>query len=233
MTFALDREYEKEGKTMQAEREPKLMGVDEAGRGSLFSRIYAAAVVLPDDWSIPVSTKKKEQVVLRDSKKMTALQRQRAREFIETHAMFGVGFCDEKEIDIMGISHCNVLAMHRAMDDLLLKHPDVRVDKVMVDGVLFRPHRDIPYELVVRGESEHPEIAAASILAKTHRDDFICGLCNNDERLSKYCISSNKGYGAAAHIKAIQTHGPHPLHRKSFLKNFYCPNRLRFLTPEN
>lgn len=209
-----------------------VIGVDEAGRGSLLGRIYAAAVILPEHWSIPVSTKKRDQVVLRDSKKMTPLQRNRARNFIEEHAMFGVGYCDEKEIDVMGITHCNVLAMHRAIDNLLSKHPDVYVEKVRVDGVLFRPYHDIPHELIVRGDNEYPEIAAASVLAKTHRDEFIGSLCQQDERLLQYGIHTNKGYGAAAHIKAIQEHGPHPAHRRTFIKNFYGnEKKLRFLSP--
>jgi ribonuclease HII len=119
--------------------------------------------------------------------------------------------------------------MHRAIDNLLSKYPDLGIEKIRVDGVLFAPYRDIPHELVVRGESAHPEIAVASILAKTHRDLFILDLCGQFPELDeKYHLKSNKGYGTAKHIEGIRQHGLHPFHRKTFVRNHHHPS-LRFL----
>jgi ribonuclease HII len=202
-----------------------VIGVDEAGRGAFLSRIYSAAFVCDMDLCSRASANK---VVIRDSKKMTPRQRQVSYQFLVENGRFGVGYCDEKEIDELGISRCNILSMHRSIDDLLSRHPALEIEKIRVDGVLFEPYLDIPYELVVRGESAHPEIAMASILAKTHRDHFVVSLCEEYPDLDeKYAIRSNKGYGTAKHIEGIRRHGIHDLHRKTFVRNHH--HSLRFL----
>ena len=202
-----------------------MIGVDEAGRGAFFSRMYSAAAVY-DPCLFSRATENK--IVIRDSKKMTPRQRQFSHEFLLEHCLFGIGHCDEKEIDQLGISRCNILSMHRAIDNLLTKYPQVEIERIRVDGVLFEPYRDIPHELVVHGESAHPEIAVASILAKTHRDLFVLDLCEQFPELDeKYHLRSNKGYGTAKHIEGIRQHGLHPSHRKTFVRNYH--SSLRFL----
>lgn len=210
---------------MEPTRTKVVIGVDEAGRGAFFSRMYSVAAVY-DPLLFSKATENK--IVIRDSKKMTPRQRHFSYEFLLDHCLFGVGYCDEKEIDEMGISRCNILSMHRAIDDLLLKHPDLEIERIRVDGVLFQPYRGIPHELVVRGESAHPEIAVASILAKTHRDLFVLDLCEQCPELDeKYHLKKNKGYGTAKHIEGIRQHGLHPFHRKTFVRNHH--SSLRFL----
>lgn len=201
------------------------VGVDEAGRGAFFSRMYSAAAVYDPNLLSRATT---DKIVIRDSKKMTPRQRQISYEFLQEHCLFGIGYCDEKEIDELGISRCNILCMHRSLDDLRSKHPELIVEKIHVDGVLFAPYQNIPYELVVRGESSHPEIAMASILAKTHRDRFILDLCGQYPGLDeKYHLTNNKGYGTAKHIEGIRHHGLHAFHRKTFVRNYHPA--LRFL----
>lgn len=204
---------------------PVVIGVDEAGRGAFFSRIYSAAVVY-DAKVLSLATEKK--IVIRDSKKMTPRQRQFSYDFLVNQCRFGIGFCTEKEIDEWGISRCNVLSMHRAIDDLLSKHTNLCIQKIHVDGVLFQPYHNVPYELVVRGESVHPEIAMASILAKTHRDLFLVHLCQENPQLDeKYGIKNNKGYGTVKHIEGIRQYGLDALHRRTFVRNHH--QVLRFL----
>lgn len=210
---------------MEPIRKKVVIGVDEAGRGAFFSRMYSAAAVY--DPSV-FSKATENKIVIRDSKKMTPRQRQFSYEFLRDHCLFGIGYCDEKEIDELGISRCNILSMHRAIDNLLTKHPHLEIERIRVDGVLFQPYRDIPHELVVRGESAYPEIAVASILAKTQRDLFVLDLCEQSPELDeKYHLKSNKGYGTAKHIEGIRQHGLHPFHRKTFVRNHH--SSLRFL----
>lgn len=201
-----------------------VIGLDEAGRGAFFSRIYSAAVVHDPDL---IENAVKNKIVIRDSKKMTPRQRSLSFDYLIQNTLFGVGWCDEKEIDNLGITRCNILSMHRAIENLLEKHPEIEIVKIHVDGVLFRPFHDIPHETIIRGETTHPEIAMASILAKTHRDYFIMEMCDNNPSIDEnYGIRSNKGYGTAKHIAGIKKHGPHSSHRNTFIKNHY---HLRFL----
>lgn len=210
---------------MELTKTKVVIGVDEAGRGAFFSRMYSAAVVY--DPNI-ISSASENKIVIRDSKKMTPRQRQFSYQFLQDHSLFGIGYCDEKEVDELGISRCNILSMHRAIDNLILKHPTLEIELIRVDGVLFEPYQKIEHELVVRGETAHPEIAMASILAKTHRDLFVIDLCEQYPELDeKYSIKSNKGYGTAKHIEGIRRHGLHPFHRKTFVKNYH--SELRFL----
>jgi ribonuclease HII len=199
------------------------IGIDEAGRGSLMGRVYAGAVCFPENgWMEDAVVQK---IVIRDSKKMTAKARQKSREYIEKTTMWGIGYTSEEEVDRLGIVPANILAMHRAIDCLLEKHPELLVVKkkeLKVDGTCFRDYPDIPHELVVRGESVHPEIASASILAKTHRDEHVLELCNADVDLLRYHLDTNKGYGTAAHLKALKEHGASRFHRRTFI-HAYCP----------
>lgn len=189
-----------------------IVGLDEAGRGSLFGSIVACAVV--QDESI-VSWNNKD-IIIRDSKKMTALQRQRTCRFLEKHCMYGIGICDASEIDTKGIGRCNKIAMHRAIDDLCRKYPDIEILHLLVDGNQFEPYRTIPYTLIVHGDDSTPVISCASIIAKTTRDESVLQLCQEQD-LEKYGIANNKGYGTKKHIGAIQTFGAHSMHRQTFL----------------
>tara|TARA_B100001248_G_C27366248_1_gene449171 strand:- start:899 stop:1537 length:639 start_codon:yes stop_codon:yes gene_type:complete len=188
-------------------------GVDEAGRGSLISRVYTAITVLPDDF---MKVAKEENIVIRDSKKMSKLQRNKARLFIEMNAIdFNVQFEDETTIDREGILHATMNCMNRSVDELRMP-----IDKLYVDGNFYRNHRDdIPYECVIRGDDCIPEIACSSILAKTYRDEFIQDLYeNNKELLEPYGIETNMGYGTKIHMESLSLYGYTIFHRKSFCK---------------
>lgn len=175
-------------------------GCDEAGRGCLAGPVYAAAVILPDDFSNPL---------LNDSKQLTEPRRDRLREVIEREAVaWAVGVVDAAEIDSINILRASILAMHRALDGL-----SVRPGAVIVDGNRFSPYRDLPWQTFVKGDGRFGNIAAASILAKTHRDEFMRNL---HAQYPRYGWDVNKGYPTKAHRKAIAEYGPSPFHRMSF-----------------
>lgn len=191
-------------------------GMDEAGRGSLISRVYTAITVLPDDF---LELCKDENIIIRDSKKMTKLQREKTRSFIEQHAMdYNVQWSTEEEIDSIGIQKATMKAMHRCVD-----HLNMPLDKLFVDGDYYENHLpELEYECVVRGDDIIPEIACASILAKTYRDEFIVDLTlQHMDKLEKYGILENKGYGTKIHMDALRKHGFSDFHRKSFCKQSY------------
>lgn len=175
-------------------------GTDEAGRGCLSGPVVAAAVVLPDDFSHPL---------LNDSKKLTEKQRASLRPYIEAHALaFGVGIVDEKEIDEINILQASLLAMHKSIDAL-----SVVPDFIIVDGNKFNPYKDIAHQTIVKGDAKFMSIAAASVLAKTYRDDIMDSL---HEEYSCYNWKKNKGYPTKEHRAAIQEHGSCCYHRQSF-----------------
>lgn len=175
-------------------------GVDEAGRGCLAGPVFAAAVILPDGYINPV---------LNDSKQLSEKTRYALREQIVADAIaWAVGICDHKEIDKINILNASILAMHRALDKLT-----VRPGAVSVDGNRFKPYRDIPCRTFVKGDGRFANIAAASILAKTFRDDYMLGL---HEKFPQYGWDRNKGYPTPAHRRAIEKFGPSPFHRLSF-----------------
>lgn len=191
-------------------------GIDEAGRGSLISRVYTAITILPDDF---LEFCDAQNIVIRDSKKMTKLQREKSRAFIEKHAIdYNVQWSEVEEIDGIGIQKATMKAMHRCVDAL-----HMLPDTLFVDGECYENHNpSIPYECVVRGDSIIPEIACASILAKTHRDEFVENLCQeNLDVLEKYGILQNKGYGTKIHMDALKQYGFTDFHRKSFCKQSY------------
>lgn len=175
-------------------------GCDEAGRGCLAGPVYAAAVILPDDFSHPL---------LNDSKQLSERQRDMLRPIIEAEAVaWAVGIVDNLEIDQINILNASILAMHRALDGL-----KVRPDAVIVDGNRFKAYGDLPWQTFVKGDGRFANIAAASILAKTHRDQAMRLL---HEQYPQYSWDINKGYPTPAHRAAIEQHGPSPLHRLSF-----------------
>ena len=175
-------------------------GCDEAGRGCLARSVYAAAVILPPDYQNPR---------LNDSKKLTAKTRCELREEIMSDAVaWAVGVVTPEEIDRINILNASFLAMHRALDAL-----SVRPEAVIVDGNRFKPYRDLPYATIVKGNGKYQAIAAASILAKTFRDDYMDRLA---EEYPHYGWHSNKGYPTREHREGIRLHGITPYHRKSY-----------------
>ena len=175
-------------------------GCDEAGRGCLAGSVFAAAVILPPDY---------ENELLNDSKKLTDRKRKQLREIIEHDAVdSAVGIVEPGEIDEINILNASILAMHRALDQL-----KVRPEAVIVDGNRFKPYRDLPYTTIVKGDGKYLSIAAASILAKTYRDDYMDRLA---EDYPQYDWKSNKGYPTKKHRQAIRECGITPFHRRSF-----------------
>lgn len=185
-------------------------GCDEAGRGCLAGNVVAAAVILPTDYVNPL---------LNDSKKLTAKQRYALREQIEHEALaWAVGVATPEEIDNINILHASFLAMHRALDQLKL-----RPEAVIVDGNHFDPYvvgkglpnegKLLPHTCIVKGDGKYLSIAAASILAKTYRDDY---MTEQALRFPFYGWEKNKGYPTKTHYQGIEKHGLCALHRKSF-----------------
>lgn len=175
-------------------------GCDEAGRGCLAGPVYAAAVILPDDFHHPW---------LNDSKQLTEKRREALRPIIEKEAIaWAVATCSPEEIDRINILNASILAMHRALDAL-----SVRPRRVIVDGNRFKPYADLPWETFVKGDGRFGNIAAASILAKTHRDEFMTRIALE---YPAYKWDVNKGYPTKDHRAAIEANGPTPYHRMSF-----------------
>lgn len=175
-------------------------GCDEAGRGCLAGSVYAAAVILPKDYDNPL---------LNDSKKLTENRRKVLRDQIVRDAVaWAVGVVTPEEIDKINILNASFLAMHRALDQLA-----VRPEAVIVDGNRFNPYRDLPYTTIVKGDGKYQSIAAASILAKTFRDEYMDSLA---KEYPYYDWQKNKGYPTKAHREGIRKHGPSPYHRMSY-----------------
>lgn len=185
-------------------------GCDEAGRGCLAGPVFAAAVILPADYSHPL---------LNDSKKLTPGTRDRLRPQIERDALaWAVALVDHTEIDEINILRASIKAMHRALDKL-----SVRPAHILVDGNRFIRYHDIPHRCIVRGDSTYASIAAASVLAKTWRDAFMLRM---HDHYPVYGWNRNKGYPTAEHRDAIRRFGISPLHRKSFS---LLGNQLEFI----
>ena len=183
-------------------------GCDEAGRGCLAGSVYAAAVILPEDY---------HNELLNDSKQLTEKKRYQLREIIEQDAIaWAVGIVTPEEIDKINILNASILAMHRALDQL-----KVRPEAIIVDGNRFKPYCpvvdgntvNIPHTTIVKGDGKYMAIAAASILAKTYRDDYMDELA---KEYPQYDWLSNKGYPTKKHREAIRQYGITPYHRKSF-----------------
>lgn len=175
-------------------------GCDEAGRGCLAGSVYAAAVILPPDY---------HNERLNDSKKLTARQRYALRQDIERDAVaWAVGVVTPQEIDQINILNASILAMHRALDQF-----QVRPEAIIVDGNRFKPYRDLPHTTIVKGDGKYLSIAAASILAKTYRDDEMVRLA---QEYPDYDWQHNMGYPTRKHREAIRQHGITPYHRRTF-----------------
>lgn len=180
-------------------------GCDEAGRGCLAGSVYAAAVVFPEDYT---------NEELNDSKQLTDRRRHQLRSIIERDALaWAVGIVTAQEIDQMNILNASILAMHRALDQLT-----VRPEAIIVDGNRFKPYHEadgsvVPHTCIVKGDGKYLSIAAASILAKTYRDDYMDGLA---DEYPQYEWKKNKGYPTRHHRDAIRQYGVTPYHRRSF-----------------
>ncbi len=175
-------------------------GCDEAGRGCLAGSVFAAAVILPQNFTHPL---------LNDSKQLTEQQRNELRVVIENEAMaWAVGEVSAAEIDKINILNASFLAMHRAIEQLT-----IRPEQLLIDGNQFASYLDIPHTCIVKGDSLYQSIAAASILAKTHRDEW---MLNAAKQFPDYDWQHNKGYPTKAHRRAIAKYGVTVLHRRSF-----------------
>ena len=175
-------------------------GCDEAGRGCLAGSVYAAAVILPENY---------QNELLNDSKQLTEKRRYQLREIIQRDAVaWAVGIVTPEEIDKINILNASILAMHRALDQL-----KVRPEAVIVDGNRFKKYQDLPHTTIVKGDGKYLSIAAASILAKTYRDDYMNQLA---KEYPQYDWLSNKGYPTKKHRDAIRQYGITPYHRKSY-----------------
>lgn len=175
-------------------------GCDEAGRGCLAGSVYAAAVIFAPDY---------HNEELNDSKQLTAKRRYALRQIIERDALaWAVGIVTPEEIDHINILNASILAMHRALDQLTL-----RPEFVIVDGNRFKPYHEVPYATIVKGDGKFLSIAAASILAKTYRDDYMHEL---HQQYPYYGWDHNAGYPTKQHREGIALHGLTPYHRRSF-----------------
>lgn len=175
-------------------------GCDEAGRGCLAGPVFAAAVILPTDF---------QNEILNDSKQLTEKQRYLLRPVIEEQALsWAVGIVSAQEIDKINILNASILAMHRALSQLTIPP-----QHIIVDGNRFKPYEKVPYQCVVKGDGKYMSIAAASILAKTYRDDYMNSISAD---YPMYQWNKNKGYPTKAHRSAIKEYGPCEHHRMSF-----------------
>ena len=175
-------------------------GCDEAGRGCLAGSVYAAAVILPENY---------QNELLNDSKQLTEKRRYQLREIIQRDAVaWAVGIVTPEEIDKINILNASILAMHRALDQL-----KVRPEAIIVDGNRFKKYQDLLHTTIVKGDGKYLSIAAASILATTYRDDYMNQLA---EEYPQYDWLSNKGYPTKKHRDAIRQYGITPYHRKSY-----------------
>lgn len=175
-------------------------GCDEAGRGCLAGPVFAAAVILPENF---------ENDILDDSKKLTVKQRYALRQVIESEALaFAVGIVDNNEIDRINILNASFLAMHLAIDQLKLKP-----EHLLIDGNRFKSYPLIPHTCIVKGDGKFLCIAAASVLAKTYRDDYMNLI---HEEFPQYGWSKNKGYPTFYHRRAVRETGISPYHRKTY-----------------
>ncbi|GHV71156.1 ribonuclease HII [Bacteroidia bacterium] len=175
-------------------------GCDEAGRGCLAGAVFAAAVILPPDFRCEA---------LNDSKQLSEKQRDTLRPIIENSAMvWAVGIVSAEEIDKINILNASILAMHRALDQLKMQP-----QHLLIDGNRFKKYKEIPHTTIIKGDGKYLAIAAASVLAKTHRDEYMLRL---HEEFPQYDWKNNKGYPTKKHRKGIEEYGTTPYHRMSF-----------------
>ena len=186
-------------------------GIDEAGRGCLLGNVYAAAVIMPTEFSDDI------YLQIRDSKKLSAKKRNFLKDYIESNAIsYGIGYCTPLEIDTHNIREASLIAMHRALDKL-----NVDIDTILVDGNYFKPYFSnydnfVNYICIAKGDNQYLSIASASILAKCYHDQHIINLINNNSNIIKYGLNTNMGYGTKIHLDAIKKYGITEFHRKTF-----------------
>jgi len=198
------------------------VGIDEAGRGCLFGRVYIAGVILPHNIQELCD---EEGIVIKDSKKLNKKSRDKARYFIENHALdYNVIYKDNNFIDEYNILQATLLGMHDVIDGL-----QISPDKILVDGDKFIRYYDknsneIEHECVIEGDNTYMSIAAASILAKSYKDEFIKNIVEEEPELSKYDLVNNSGYGTKTHLEPIKKYGISKYHRKTFgiCKEYTC-----------
>lgn len=175
-------------------------GTDEAGRGCLSGPVVAAAVILPDDF---------QHELLNDSKQLSEKKRQELRPYIEKHALaFGVSFIHQEEVDELNVLQASITGMHRSIEQL-----NVQPEFIIVDGNKFKPYQETPHQTIVKGDAKFMSIAAASVLAKTYRDEYMEKI---HQEFPQYNWQKNKGYPTKEHREAIRQFGATPYHRKSF-----------------
>ncbi|CAL2084418.1 ribonuclease HII [Tenacibaculum sp. 190524A05c] len=175
-------------------------GTDEAGRGCLSGPVVAAAVILPEDFKHPF---------LNDSKQLSEKKRNELRTYIEENALsYGVSFIHNEEVDELNVLQASLEGMHRSIAQL-----NVQPEFIIVDGNKFKPYGETPFETIVKGDAKFMSIAAASILAKTYRDEFMAKI---HEEFPVYNWKKNKGYPTKEHRAGIKSHGATKYHRKSF-----------------
>ena len=192
--------------------------IDECGRGPLAFNVCAAVVIWPKDYEPKTKEDEKLLDLIKDSKKLSAKQREKLSTFIKVNATeYAIATIDNEEIDKINILQATFKAMHCALEQL-----KTRIDKIYVDGNKFKPYigndgEFIPHTCVVNGDNKLLQIAAASIIAKQHRDTQMIELHNSDKALQVYGWDTNKGYGTKAHIDAIKQFGKSKYHRNSFI----------------
>jgi len=189
------------------------VGTDEAGRGCLAGPVVAAAVILPDDFKHPL---------LNDSKQLTEKQREKLRPFIEEHALaYAVAFVDAPKIDKINILQSSILAMHKSINKL-----KVKPEFIIVDGNKFNSYKKTPHKTIVKGDAKYMSIAAASVLAKTYRDDYMKKIA---KEFPNYFWEKNKGYPTKQHRNGIREFGVTKYHRKTFR---LLPTQLEITFPK-
>ena len=189
-------------------------GLDEVARGCLFGRVYAATVIWRNEKDLNTLLNKLniKKMIIQDSKKLNHKKRKILRDYIETAALdYSVGWVCEKEVDKLNIRNATFKAMHIALDNLTLKP-----ESLIVDGNDFAIYKITNHKCIIKGDNTYKSIAAASILAKTYRDNYIIQLVKDHPELEKYDIQNNKGYGTKKHLDAIKEHGITKWHRKTF-----------------
>lgn len=175
-------------------------GTDEAGRGCLSGPVVAAAVILPENF---------QHDFLNDSKQLSEKKRQELRPYIEEHALaYAVAFIDHEEVDKLNVLQASITGMHRSIEQL-----NPQPEFIIVDGNKFKQYKEIPHQTIVKGDAKFMSIAAASVLAKTYRDEYMEKIHNE---FPQYNWKKNKGYPTKEHRNAIRECGPTPYHRKSF-----------------
>ncbi len=175
-------------------------GTDEAGRGCLSGPVVAAAVILPENF---------QHELLNDSKQLSEKKRQELRPYIEEHALaYAVSFIHHEEVDELNVLQASITGMHRSLEQL-----STQPEFIIVDGNKFKPYKEVPHQTIVKGDAKFMSIAAASVLAKTYRDEFMEKI---HQEYPQYNWKKNKGYPTKEHRNAIREHGATPYHRKSF-----------------